>query len=78
MTPRTLAILFFTFALASCGGGGQEAPSAANPPAAEDIAAVGRGGELRVKPGTIITDWAREIAQSRDVKIVDTGARRLH
>jgi thiol:disulfide interchange protein DsbA len=39
MTPRTLSILFFAFALASCGGGSQEASTAANPPAAEDIAA---------------------------------------
>lgn len=45
---------------------------------AEDVTAVGRGGELRVKPGTVITDWAREIAQSRDVKIIETdGATRL-
>lgn len=41
---------------------------------AEDIAAVGRGGELRVKPGTVVTDWAREIAHSREVKIVETDA----
>lgn len=40
---------------------------------AEDITAVGRGGELRVKPGTVITDWAREIAHSREVKIIETG-----
>lgn len=39
---------------------------------AEDITAVGRGGELRVKPGTVVTDWAREIAHSRGVKIVET------
>jgi RpiB/LacA/LacB family sugar-phosphate isomerase len=38
---------------------------------AEDIAAVGRGGELRVKPGTVITDWAREIALTRNVKIIE-------
>jgi RpiB/LacA/LacB family sugar-phosphate isomerase len=45
---------------------------------AEDIAAVGRGGELRVKPGTVITDWAREIALTRDVKIIESdGASRL-
>ncbi|MEO8359116.1 MAG: RpiB/LacA/LacB family sugar-phosphate isomerase [Vicinamibacteria bacterium] len=45
---------------------------------AEDVTAVGRGGELRVKPGTVITDWAREIAHSRDVKIIETdGATRL-
>ena len=45
---------------------------------AEDVTAVGRGGELRVKPGTVITDWAREIAHSRGVKIIETdGASRL-
>jgi ribose 5-phosphate isomerase B len=45
---------------------------------AEDVTAVGRGGELRVKPGTVITDWAREIAHSRGVKIIETdGATRL-
>ena len=45
---------------------------------AEDITAVGRGGELRVRPGTVITDWAREIAHSRGVKIIETdGAARL-
>ncbi len=45
---------------------------------AEDVTAVGRGGELRVKPGTVITDWAREIAQSRGVRIIETdGASRL-
>jgi ribose 5-phosphate isomerase B len=33
---------------------------------------------LRVKPGTVITDWAREIAHSRGVKIIETdGATRL-
>lgn len=45
---------------------------------AEDVTAVGRGGELRVKPGTVITDWAREIAHSRGVKIIETdGAARV-
>ena len=45
---------------------------------AEDVKAVGRDGELRVKPGTVITDWAREIAQSLGVKIIETdGAARL-
>lgn len=45
---------------------------------AEDVTAVGRGGELRVKPGTVITDWAREIAHSREVKIIEAdGAARL-
>ena len=40
---------------------------------AEDVTAVGRGGELRVKPGTVVTDLAREIAHSREVKIIETG-----
>lgn len=45
---------------------------------AEDVTAVGRGGELRVRPGAVITDWAREIAHSRDVKIIESdGASRL-
>ena len=45
---------------------------------AEDVTAVGRGGELRVKPGTVVTDWAREIAHSRGVRLVETdGAARL-
>ncbi len=45
---------------------------------AEDVTAVGRGGELRVKPGTVVTDWAREIAHSRGVRIVEgDGAARL-
>jgi RpiB/LacA/LacB family sugar-phosphate isomerase len=45
---------------------------------AEDVTAVGRGGELRVKPGTVITDWAREIALTRGVTIVEAdGTSRL-
>ncbi len=45
---------------------------------AEDVTAVGRGGELRVRPGTVITDWAREIAHSRGVTIIESdGAARL-
>jgi RpiB/LacA/LacB family sugar-phosphate isomerase len=45
---------------------------------AEDVTAVGRGGELRVKPGTVVTDWAREIALSRGVKIIESdGTSRL-
>jgi ribose 5-phosphate isomerase B len=45
---------------------------------AEDVAAVGRGGELRIKPGTVVTDWAREMAFSRGVRIVESdGAQRL-
>lgn len=41
---------------------------------AEDVANAGRGGELRVKPGTIVTDWAREIALSRGVRIIESDA----
>jgi RpiB/LacA/LacB family sugar-phosphate isomerase len=41
---------------------------------AEDVTNAGRGGELRVKPGTIVTDWAREMAASRGVRIVETDA----
>ena len=39
---------------------------------AEDVMAVGRGGELRVKSGIVVTDWAREIAASRGVKIIES------
>jgi ribose 5-phosphate isomerase B len=41
---------------------------------AEDVANAGRGGELRVKPGTIVTDWAREMAMSRGVRIIESDA----
>lgn len=45
---------------------------------AEDVMAVGRGGELRVKPGAHVTDWAREIAASREVRILESdGPARL-
>lgn len=45
---------------------------------AEDVAAAGRGGELRIKPGTVVTDWAREIAFSLGVRLVETdGVARL-
>ena len=45
---------------------------------AEDVMAVGQGGELRVKAGVMVTDWAREMAHSRGVKIIETdGATRL-
>lgn len=45
---------------------------------AEDVAAVGQGGELRVKPGAVITDWAREIAHTRGVRIIEgDGAARI-
>jgi ribose 5-phosphate isomerase B len=44
---------------------------------AEDVAAVGRGGELRVKPGTVITDWAarsRTLARREDHRVRRHGA----
>jgi ribose 5-phosphate isomerase B len=37
---------------------------------AEDVRNVPPGGELSCSPGAIITDWAREIAESRGVRIV--------
>ena len=37
---------------------------------AEDVQATPPGGELRTRPGAIITPWAREIAASRGVRIV--------
>ena len=45
---------------------------------AEDVAKAGRGGELRVKPGTVVTDWAREMAVSQGVRIIESdGPARL-
>ena len=37
---------------------------------AEDVRNVPPGGELSCSPGAIITDWAREIAATRGVRIV--------
>jgi ribose 5-phosphate isomerase B len=37
---------------------------------AEDVRAVPPGGEVRARPGAIVTPWAREIAASRGVRIV--------
>lgn len=39
---------------------------------AEDVRNVPPGGELSCSPGAIITDWAREIAETRGVRIVQT------
>jgi ribose 5-phosphate isomerase B len=36
---------------------------------AEDVRAVPPGGEVRARPGAIVTPWAREIAASRGVRI---------
>jgi ribose 5-phosphate isomerase B len=37
---------------------------------AEDVRSVPPGGELSASPGAIVTAWAREIAESRGVRIV--------
>ena len=37
---------------------------------AEDVRNVPPGGELSCSPGAIVTDWAREVAESRGVRIV--------
>jgi ribose 5-phosphate isomerase B len=37
---------------------------------AEDVAAVPRGGEISAAPGAIVTPWARELAATRNVRIV--------
>jgi ribose 5-phosphate isomerase B len=39
---------------------------------AEDVRNVPPGGELSCSPGAIVTAWAREIAESRGVRIVQT------
>jgi ribose 5-phosphate isomerase B len=41
---------------------------------AEDVRAVPPGGEIAAAPGAIVTSWAREIAASRGVRIVDGPA----
>lgn len=38
---------------------------------AEDVRAVAPGGELYASPGAIVTAWAREVAESRGVRIVE-------
>lgn len=37
---------------------------------AEDVRDVPPGGEISASPGAIVTDWAREVAASRGVRIV--------
>jgi ribose 5-phosphate isomerase B len=37
---------------------------------AEDVRAVGAGGEVVATPGAVVTDWAREVAATRGVRIV--------
>jgi ribose 5-phosphate isomerase B len=37
---------------------------------AEDVRAVPAGGEVVATPGAVVTDWAREVAASRGVRIV--------
>jgi ribose 5-phosphate isomerase B len=37
---------------------------------AEDVRAVPTGGEVVATPGAVVTDWAREVAASRGVRIV--------
>ncbi len=39
---------------------------------AEDVRNVPPGGELSCSPGAVITPWAREIAETRGVRIVQT------
>jgi ribose 5-phosphate isomerase B len=41
---------------------------------AEDVQATPPGGALHVRPGAIVTPWAREIAASRGVRIVTDEA----
>ena len=37
---------------------------------AEDVRAVPAGGEVVATPGAVVTDWAREVAATRGVRIV--------
>lgn len=37
---------------------------------AEDVRAVPTGGEVVATPGAVVTDWAREVAKTRGVRIV--------
>lgn len=41
---------------------------------ARDVDRVPRGSDLRVKPGTIVTPWARDRAAVRGVRLVEEGA----
>lgn len=40
----------------------------------EDVLAVPEGGELQTSPGTVITPWARELADTRCVRLTTTPA----
>ena len=40
----------------------------------EDVRDVPAGGELEIAVGAIVTPWAREIAEQRGVRLVETGA----
>src|SRR5262245_40757837 len=40
----------------------------------EDVLAVPEGGELQASPGTVITPWARELAEQRRVRLLTTPA----
>ena len=42
---------------------------------AEDVRAVPEGGELQASPGAVVTPWAREVAETRGVRIVQAGTR---
>jgi ribose 5-phosphate isomerase B len=42
---------------------------------AEDVQSVPPGGEISVSPGAIVTPWAREVAASRGVRIVQGPAK---
>jgi ribose 5-phosphate isomerase B len=42
---------------------------------AEDVQSVPPGGEVQAAPGAIVTPWAREVAASRGVRIVNGPAR---
>lgn len=41
---------------------------------AEDVRAVPTGGEVVATPGAVVTDWAREVAATRGVRIVVKAA----
>ena len=41
----------------------------------EDVLAVPEGGEVQASPGAVVTAWAREIAETRGVRIVQAGTR---
>ncbi len=41
----------------------------------EDVLAVPEGGELQASPGAVVTAWAREVAETRGVRIVQAGTR---